>query len=186
MFFKGAPLISQSASPLPVDSLLMRSSYVSSGTTLKQTLAASNVPQTILFNKLSLPSPDLIVDLVTGEVTAVKDYVGMASLNCIVIRESGSGSDALWGVFVEVFDSASGTWVKAQDSLRELTLSRDIEDEVRPIDYTLAVSFQAGAKFRWRHYTSDASRQVSLIAKAATAVLPGAAAAIMSFWGVKP
>lgn len=186
MFFESSPLISQSASPLPVDSLIMRASFVSQGSTIKQTLSTDDIPETILFNKESLPSQDITVDLVTGEVTAVKDFAGMATLSVIALREGGGGGSPLWGVFVEVYDSGSGQWIAAEDSLRPISLSRDLEDEVRPIDYTLSVEISAGQKFRWRHYTTDASKNISIVAYAPSNGIPGSAAAIMSFWGIKP
>ncbi|MBV7315454.1 hypothetical protein [Shewanella sp. NIFS-20-20] len=58
--------------------------------------------------------------------------------------------------------------------------------EIRPFDFTASVTIGAGEKFRWRHYTSDATKQVSLISFAAAGLLPSSAAAVMSFWGVKP
>lgn len=186
MFFEGPPIISQSAAPLPVESLIMRASFVSSGTTLKQTIAADNTPETVLFNNTPLPSPDLVVDLLTGETTAVKDFSGMVSFSGLVLREVGGGVSLDWGVFIEVFDTGLGEWVTVPDSLRPFTLSKDLEDEKRPIDYTVSVSILAGQKFRWRHYTTDATKTVSLVAYNETATLPGSAAVIMSFWGIKP
>lgn len=186
MFFEGPPIISQSAAPLPVDSLIMRASFVSSGTTLKQTIAADNTPETVLFNASPLPSVDLVVDLVTGETEAVKDFSGIVSFSGLVLRETGGNVAVDWGVFIEVFDIGLGQWEKVPDSLRPFTLSKELEDEKRPIDYTVSVSISAGQKFRWRHYTTDASKNISLVAYAETATLPGSAAVIMSFWGIKP
>ncbi|MOA32291.1 hypothetical protein D3C78_1534960 [compost metagenome] len=54
------------------------------------------------------------------------------------------------------------------------------------MDFTFSVSLTAGQKFRFRHFTNQVSRQVSLVAQAATASLPSSAGAVMSFWGINP
>lgn len=187
MFFEGHPLITQSAAPVPASVLLMRASYVTQDANdLKQTLAANDAPETIQFNQTPLASPDLDLDLVTGEVTALKDFNGMVSLNVSVFRELGGQGSLEWGMFIEVFDSVSGLWVPYEGSLRPITLRSEDDDEKRSVDYTVSVSVMAGDKFRWRHYTSNASRNVSIVSFAAQSGLPSSAGVIMSFWGIKP
>ncbi|KFA96245.1 hypothetical protein HW45_19990, partial [Vibrio sp. ER1A] len=103
MFFDGPPLIAQSAPPAPESVLLMRASYVTQDANdLKQTLAANNTPETIQFNQIPLASPDLTLDLATGEVTALKDFNGMASLNVSILRELSGAGNTDWGVRREV------------------------------------------------------------------------------------
>lgn len=172
--------------PFVVPKVLMRASYVtSSGSSIKQTLVANNVAQTILFNQVTVADPALSIDLVTGEVTALKDFSGMASLAATALREQTGTGEVEWGVFIEGFDAVNG-WQPYPGSLRPVTMSSQTTNEKRTIDYTLAVEVLAGTKFRWRHYTTNASRQISIVSFAAANGLPSSAGAIMSFWGVKP
>ncbi|MBU1392400.1 MAG: hypothetical protein KJ856_05750 [Gammaproteobacteria bacterium] len=172
--------------PFVVPKVLMRASYVTaSGSNIKQILLADNVAQTILFNQVTVVDPALSIDLVTGEVTALKDFSGMASLAATALREQTGAGEVEWGVFIEGYDAVNG-WQAFPGSLRPVTMSSQTTNEKRTIDYTLAVEILAGTKFRWRHYTSDASRQVSIVSFAAANGLPSSAGAIMSFWGVKP
>lgn len=185
MFFENSPLISQSATPAPESVLLMRASYVTpDANDLKQTLAADNTPETILFNDVPLASPDIDVDLVTGESTALKDFSGMVSINALILRESSPFAASDWGMFAEVFDGSN--WVPVSGSHRPLTLGFQFDNEKRPNDFTVSISLLAGDKFRWRHYTTDASSQVSLVSFGAANGLPSSAGVIMSFWGIKP
>lgn len=186
MFFNGPPIIQAGPAPLPTDVLLMRASFLATTGTLKQTLTTDNVAQTVLFNTASMPDADLTVDLVTGDVTSVKDFAGMASISCSILRENSGGSTTRWGLFIEVFNTATSSWDKIPGSLRPLTLPSSDTNVERFVDLTFSVSLAAGQKFRFRHFTNQASRQVSLIAQAATASLPSSSAAVMSFWGIKP
>lgn len=187
MFFKGAPLISPSTAPTPVDTLLMRASYVTPNTNnLKQQLLANNVPQSIVFNQVPLQSPSLSLDIATGETTAITDFEGMVSNNISVIRENTGSGSVEWGIFIEVYSAATSSWIPVAGSLRAFTLNSQVTNEKRAIDYTVSVSMLAGQKFRWRHYTNDASRNLSIVSFAAANGLPSSAGAIMSFWGVKP
>ena len=186
MFFSAPPIIQAGPAPLPTDVLLLRASFLATTGTLKQTLTTDNVAQTVLFNTLSLADADLTVDLVTGELTTAKDFVGMASISCSILRENSGGSTTRWGLFIEVFNTATSTWSAVPGSLRPLTLPSADTNVERFIDLTFSVSLAAGQKFRFRHFTNQASRQVSLIAQAATASLPSSSAAVMSFWGIKP
>lgn len=185
-FFAGQPLVQQSAAPLPTDALLMRAVYLASAGTLKQTLLTDNVAQTILFNAVSVPDADLSVDLVTGEVTSVKDFAGMASISCSILREQAGGTITRWGLFIETWNVATLAWDKIPGSLRPLTLPTADTNVERFIDLTFSVNLVAGQKFRFRHFCNQVSRQVSLVSQAATASLPSSAAAVMSFWGIKP
>lgn len=172
--------------PFVVPKVLMRASYVTpDANSIKQTLVANNVAQTILFNQVTVADPSLSVDLVTGEITALKDFSSMASLAATALREQTGSGEVEWGVFIEGFDAVNG-WQPFPGSLRPVTMSSQTTNEKRTIDYTLAVEILAGTKFRWRHYTNNASRQVSIVSFAAANGLPSSAGAIMSFWGVKP
>ncbi|MEK2035504.1 hypothetical protein WOC03_23760 [Vibrio parahaemolyticus] len=187
MFFEGHPLIAQSAPPAPEAVLLMRASSVTQDANdLKQTLLADNAAQTIQFNQVPLSSADLDLDLATGETTALKDFNGMVSLNVSVLRELAGAGSVDWGMFIEVYDSASGGWTAFPGSLRPITLNSQDANEKRAVDYTVSVSIAAGDKFRWRHFTNDASRNVSIISFSSKNNLPSSAGVIMSFWGIKP
>lgn len=172
--------------PFVVPEVLLRASFVTQDANdAKQTLAVNFEPQTILFNQVPLADPSLEVDLLTGEITALKDFHGMASLSTTSLRELTGSGEIEWGVFIEGYDEING-WVAFPGSLRPITISTQTTNEKRTIDYTIAVEIIAGQKFRWRHYTSDASKQVSIVSFAAENGLPSSAGAIMSFWGVKP
>lgn len=172
--------------PFVFPEVLMRASFVTQDANdAKQTLAANLTPETILFNQVPLLSPSMDVDLVTGEITALKDFDGIASLSVTCLRELTGSGEIEWGVFIEVFDAVNG-WVAYPGSLRPITISTQTTNEKRTIDYTIAVAILAGQKFRWRHYTTDASKLVSIVSFAAANGLPSSAGAIMSFWGAKP
>ncbi|MGL5665206.1 MAG: hypothetical protein ACRDD9_03655 [Shewanella sp.] len=172
--------------PFVVPKVLLRASYVTpDANTLKQTLAANYVAQTIQFNQVTVADPSLSLDLLTSEITALKDFSGMASLAATALREQTGAGEMEWGVFIEAYDAVHG-WQALPGSLRPVTMSSQTTNEKRTIDVTLAVEILAGTKFRWMHYTSDASRQVSIVSFAAANGLPSSAGAIMSFWGVKP
>ncbi|MEJ6520641.1 hypothetical protein PQI64_12865 [Shewanella bicestrii] len=172
--------------PIVVPTVLMRASYVTpDANSLKQSLTANYVAETILFNQVTVTDPSLSIDLATGEITALKDFSGMASLAATALREQTGAGEMEWGVFIEGFDQVNG-WQPYPGSLRPVTMSSQTTNEKRTIDYTISVEISAGTKFRWRHYTSDASRQVSIVSFAAANGLPSSAGAIVSFWGVKP
>lgn len=185
MFFGWPPIVQQSAAPLPTDALLMRAVYLAGAGTLKQTLLADGVAQTILFNAVSVPDADLVVDLVTGEVTSVKDFAGMASISCSILREQ-AGVATRWGLFIETWNVATLVWDKIPGSLRPLSLPTADTNVERFVDLTFSVNLVAGQKFRFRHVCDHVGQQVSLVSQAATASLPSSAAAVMSFWGIKP
>lgn len=172
--------------PFVVPKVVVRASYVTQdANNAKQTLASDYVAETILFNQVPLSHPAISVDLVTGEITANKKFSGMASISVSCLREQTGTSVIDWGVFIEVFDAQAG-WVPYEGSLRPITLNTQTTNEKRTIDYTIAVEIMAGQKFRWRHYTSDAAKLVSIISFAAANGLPASAGVIFSLWGVKP
>ncbi|MBO2698117.1 hypothetical protein [Shewanella algae] len=172
--------------PFVVPKVLLRASFVTQDANdAKQSLAVDYQPETILFNQVTLTDPSIDVDLVTGEITALKRFSGMVSLSLSCLREQTGTSVIDWGVFIEVEDG-QGNWVPYEGSLRPITLNTQTTNEKRTIDYTIAVDINALQKFRFRHYTSDAAKQVSVISFAAANGLPASAGVILSMWGVKP
>lgn len=173
--------------PFVVPKVLLRASFVTQDANdLKQTLTADYAPQTIQFNQIPLSDLAVTLDLLTGEVTFNQDFSGMATLSVSAWREQTGTSIIDWGIFVEVYDDVTEVWVPYEGSLRPITLNTQTTSEKRTIDYTISVDVKAGSKFRWRHYTSDSSKQVSIISFAAANGLPSSAGAIFSLWGVKP
>lgn len=173
--------------PFVVPKVLLRASFVTpDANDAKQPLMADYVPETVKFNQIPLNDLAVDVDLVTGEVTFLKDFAGMASLSVSAWREQTGTSVIDWGIFIEAYDPTQMLWVPYEGSLRPITLNTQTTSEKRTIDYTISVDVVAGSKFRWRHYTSDASKQVSIISFAAANGLPASAGAIFSLWGVKP
>ncbi|MBV7315455.1 hypothetical protein [Shewanella sp. NIFS-20-20] len=75
--------------PFVVPKVLARAiSLTQTANNLKQTLAASNVPQTVLFNVVPLASTALVINTVNGETTMVKAFDGMVTVSLNVIREA--------------------------------------------------------------------------------------------------
>ncbi|EGQ7799296.1 hypothetical protein I6Z03_002986 [Vibrio parahaemolyticus] len=172
--------------PTVIPQVLMRASFVTPDENdAKQTLAADNTAETIQFNLVSLPTPTIQVDLQTGEFTAIKKFAGMASISVSCLRELTGTSVIDWGVFIEGYTAESG-WVPYEGSLRPITLNTQTTNEKRTIDFTLAVEIEAGDKFRWRHYTSDAAKDVSIVSFAAANGLPSSAGVIFSLSGIRP
>lgn len=172
--------------PMVVPKVLMRSSFVTqTSNDAKQTLLADGEPQTIQFNVVSVPDITMEVNLTTGEFTDIKAFYGMASISVSCLRELTGAGNIDWGVFLEGYTEQTG-WTAYEGSLRPITLNTQTTNEKRTIDFTLAVEIEAGAKFRWRHYTSDASKTVSIVSFASANGLPSSAGVIFSLWGVKP
>lgn len=173
--------------PFVVPKVLLRASFVTQDANdAKQTLTADYVPETVKFNQIPLNDLAVDVDLVTGEITFLKDFSGMASLSVSAWREQTGTSVIDWGIFIEAYDPTQMLWVPYEGSLRPITLNTQTTSEKRTIDYTISVDVVAGSKFRWLHYTSDASKLVSIISFAAANGLPASAGAIFSLWGIKP
>lgn len=152
---------------------------------LKQTLVADNVAKTVEFNSVVLGSKSLLIDTVSGETTMNARFEGIVTLSLNVIREATGSGLIEWGVFIEVYEPQLDEWIAYPGSRRTISIDTQNANEVKPFDFTAAVAIDKGRRFRWRHYTNNASKQISLISFAASGDLPSSAAAVMSFWGVK-
>ncbi len=169
-----------------VYALLSRVSYVTSDANdLKQTLQVNNVPEVIVYNKAAISDDDISIDLNTGEIEFNQDFNGVASLSVGMLREL-TGSEIEWGVFVQAYDAVNQQWVPYEGSLRPITISTQTANEKRIMDYSISVALLKGQKFRFMHYTNDASKAVSIVSFAASGVLPSSAGVILSLFGIIP
>ncbi|NOI14831.1 hypothetical protein [Vibrio hepatarius] len=167
--------------------LLARVSYVTpDANDLKQTLAVSNAPEVIVYNKAAVLDDEISIDLNTGEITFNQDFNGVASLSGGILRELTGSGNIEWGVFVEAYDDINQVWVPFEGSLRPITISTQTSNEKRLIDYTIAVDLKKGQKFRFLHYTTDATKTVSIVSFGATGSLPSSAGVILSLFGIIP
>lgn len=72
------------------------------------------------------------------------------SINAQVIRESTGGADVYWMVFLE--SSTDGTtWAAVSGSNRIVTLNSSSTNEIKQIDFTIAVQSTQGSYVRIRH-----------------------------------
>ncbi|MBE4071057.1 hypothetical protein HJ122_23145 [Vibrio parahaemolyticus] len=170
-----------------VYALLARVSYVTpDGNDLKQTLTTSDVPEVVYYNKAAVTDVEIDIDLNSGEVTFNQDFNGVASLSGGILRELTGSGNIEWGVFVEAYDPVNEVWVPFEGSLRPITMSTQTSNEKRLIDYTISVDLKKGQKFRFKHYTSDATKTVSIVSFAAAGALPSSAGVILSLFGIIP
>ncbi len=170
-----------------VYALLSRVSFVTpDANDLKQTLAVNDTPEVIYYNKAAVSDDEISIDLNTGEITFNQDFNGIASLSVGVLRELTGSGNIEWGVFVEAYDMVNDVWVPFEGSLRPITISTQTSNEKRLIDYSISVDLKKGQKFRFLHYTSDASKTVSIVSFAAVGSLPSSAGVILSLFGIIP
>lgn len=167
--------------------LLTRVSFLTpDANDLKQTLAASNVPEVVYYNTVAVADDEITVDLNSGEITFNQDFNGVASLSVGMLRELTGSGNIEWGVFVEAYDMVNDVWLPYPGSLRPITVSTQTTNEKRLIDYSISVELKKGQKFRFLHYTTDASKTVSIVSFAAVGALPSSAGAILSLFGIIP
>ncbi|AZQ10157.1 hypothetical protein [Shewanella khirikhana] len=170
-----------------VYALLARASFVTQDANdLKQTLAANGVPEVVTYNRLAVSDPEVDINLATGEVTFHSDFSGVASISVGILRELTGSGNIEWGVFVQAYDPVNEIWVPYEGSLRPITMSTQTSNEKRVIDYSLAVELKKEQKFRFMHYTTDASKTVSIVSFGATGLLPSSAGVIVSLFGIIP
>ncbi|EMK5463003.1 hypothetical protein V9G51_001975 [Vibrio cholerae] len=170
-----------------VYALLARVSYVTpDANDLKQTLQTNNVPEVIVYNKAAISDDEISIDLNAGEITFNQDFNGVALLSVGVLRELTGSGNIDWGVFVEAYDSVNAQWVPFEGSLQPITISTQTSNEKRRLVFPISIALLKGQKFRFMHYTSDASKTVSIVSFAASGVLPSSAGVILSLFGIIP
>lgn len=163
----------------------MRASYVTQDSNpLKQTLQANDTPETLILNTLDLSSAHLTVDLPTGVFTLLEDEDVMATISAQVIRETGGAGLVNWVMFVETSVDNGSTWVPLPGSARRVSFASQEANEHRFVDFTAPVAATAGTKFRFRHATNDASKQVSVVSEPALNGAPTSAGLIVGFYSV--
>lgn len=163
----------------------MRASYVTQDANpLKQTLQANDAPETLILNTLDLPSSHLTVDLGAGVFTFIEDEDVMATISAQVIREVGGSGLVNWVMFVETSIDNGATWVPLPGSARRVSFTSQEANEHRFVDFTAPVTATAGTKFRFRHTTNDATKQVSVVSEPALNGAPTSAGLIVGFYSV--
>lgn len=164
----------------------MRASYVTQDANpLKQTLQANDTPETLTLNTIDLPSAHLSVDVATGVFTFNDDEDAMATISAQVIRETGGSGIVNWVMFVETSVDNGVTWTPLPGSARRVSFTSQEANEHRFVDFTAPITALAGTKFRFRHATNDATKQVSVISEPAQNGAPTSAGLIVGFFSVK-
>lgn len=151
---------------------------------LKQTLQASNTPETLVFNVEQWSSPLIEANLAAGEFLYVWEHDLVLTFSIEVIRELTGSSDLTWTVFVEVSDDMGMNWIPFPGSSRTISMSTQSTNERKIVDFTVAIASIKNRLFRLRHSTSDATKNVSVISSGAANGNPSSAGIVIGFYGV--
>lgn len=147
---------------------------------LKQTLTTNNIAQTVTLTAHQHTNVDIPIDLGTGVCTFNTTGGVLLSASFQVIREVGGGGNAYWICFVETSLDNGSTWNPYPGSARRTTLSSQDVDDIKLVDYTIAIKGVIGEKFRFRHVTTNVSKTISIVSQAATGGAPASAGVILS------
>lgn len=159
-----------------------RASYLTTaGTDSKQTITSSNTAQTLLVNTITSPSSIVTANTSTGTFVSNVTQGMMMSINAQVIRETTGGGDVYWMMFLE--SSSDGTtWTAVPGSNRIVTLNSSTTNEIKQIDFTIAIQATQGSYVRIRHACTDSTKTISVISKDSLfAGVPVSAGVIVSF-----
>ena len=159
-----------------------RASYLTTaGTDSKQTITSSNTAQTLLVNTITSPSSIVTANTSTGTFVTNVTQGMMMSINAQVIRETTGGGDVYWMMFLE--SSSDGTtWTAVPGSNRIITLSSSTTNEMKQIDFAIAIQATQGSYVRIRHACTDSTKTISVISKDSLfAGVPVSAGVIVSF-----
>ena len=159
-----------------------RASYLTTaGTDSKQTITSSNTAQTLLVNTITSPSSIVTANTSTGAFVTNVSQGMMMSINAQVIRETTGGADVYWMMFLE--SSSDGTtWTAVPGSNRIVTLNSSSTNEIKQVDFTIAVQATQGSYVRIRHACTDSTKTISVISKDSLfAGVPASAGVIVSF-----
>lgn len=142
-----------------------RASYLTTaGSDSKQTLTASNTPQTLLVNTITAASSIITANTSTGTFLSNVTQGMMMSINAQVIRETTGGGDVYWIMFLETSTDGT-TWTSVPGSNRIVTLSSNTTNEMKQVDFTVAIQSTQGSYIRIRHACTDSTKTVSVISK---------------------
>ncbi|WPJ50494.1 hypothetical protein RCIP0023_00452 [Klebsiella phage RCIP0023] len=142
-----------------------RASYLTTaGSDSKQTLTASNTPQTLLVNTITAASSIITANTSTGTFLSNVTQGMMMSINAQIIREVTGGGDVYWMMFLETSPDGT-TWTPVTGSNRIVTLSSSTTNEMKQVDFSVAIQSTAGTYLRIRHACTDSTKTVSVISK---------------------
>lgn len=142
-----------------------RASYLTTaGSDSKQTLTASNTPQTLLVNTITAASSIITANTSTGTFLSNVTQGMMMSINAQIIRETTGGGDVYWIMFLETSTDGT-TWTPVIGSNRIVTLSSSTTNEMKQVDFSVAIQSTAGTYLRIRHACTDSTKTVSVISK---------------------
>lgn len=142
-----------------------RASYLTTaGSDSKQTLTASNTPQTLLVNTITAASSIITANTSTGTFLSNVTQGMMMSINAQIIRETSGGGDVYWIMFLETSTDGT-TWTSVPGSNRIVTLSSNTTNEMKQVDFTVAIQSTQGSYIRIRHACTDSTKTVSVISK---------------------
>ena len=142
-----------------------RASYLTTaGSDSKQTLTASNTPQTLLVNTITAASSIITANTSTGTFLCNVTQGMMMSINAQIIRETTGGGDVYWIMFLETSTDGT-TWTPVQGSNRIVTLSSSTTNEMKQVDFTVAIQSTQGSYIRIRHACTDSTKAISVISK---------------------
>ncbi|UOW66405.1 two-transmembrane helix containing protein [Aeromonas phage vB_AspA_Tola] len=150
---------------------------------LKQQLTTNNVAQTVTLNGMQWTSNMIDVNLASGVFTFLAETGMMLSASVQIIRETSGGGNLYWSMFVETSPDGA-VWTPYPGTIRKITIPGSEVNEVRLVDFTLAVKGLVGEKFRFRHVTDRADKAVSIVSLPAAGALPSSAGVIVSALGV--
>lgn len=151
---------------------------------LKQTLQASNTPETLILNVEQWSSPLISADLPNGVFEYTWDNDILLTISVEVIRELTGASDLFWTIFAEISDDQGQNWIQFEGSSRTISMSTQSTNEIKIVDFTVPVASIKGRWLRFRHSTTDATKAVSVISRAAQNGNPSSAGIIIGFYGM--
>lgn len=142
-----------------------RASYLTTaGSDSKQTLTASNTPQTLLVNTVTAASSIITANTSTGTFLSNVTQGMMLCISAQIIREVTGGGDVYWMMFLETSPDGT-TWTPVTGSNRIVTLSSSTTNEMKQVDFSVAIQSTAGTYLRIRHACTDSTKTVSVISK---------------------
>ncbi|AFA44805.1 putative structural protein [Klebsiella phage vB_KleM_RaK2] len=142
-----------------------RASYLTTaGSDSKQTLTTSNTPQTLLVNTITAAASIITANTSTGTFLSNVTQGMMLCISAQIIREVTGGGDVYWMMFLETSPDGT-TWTPVTGSNRIVTLSSSTTNEMKQVDFSVAIQSTAGTYLRIRHACTDSTKTVSVISK---------------------
>lgn len=145
--------------------LAFSASYLATTADLKQTLAATNTAQVLTVNTVTQTSTAITANTANGTFLSNVTQGMMLSVSAEVTTETAGASDVSWLMYLESSTNGS-TWTPVNGSTRVVTLSAASTNEIKHVDYSVAISATSGTYYRIQHACTDSTQAVSVISKA--------------------